>query len=149
MYVMSMESHPDLMVLAPDTPEVSLAVEIKLRDLEPVTELPAALAQMRSYLSGMRCPVGVLISWPWTHVLTGPTTPPFATGYQHTKVKTSALLGLSGPPATEKEAAAAAFAWLSRLTTATPLALPGDPAAYAIAHDYLVPAAAGGRIHSA
>jgi len=142
---MSADSRLDLIVLAPDTPEIVLAVEIKLH-APPAAE--EALLDLERRLTSIRCPVGVLISWPWTHVLTGPTTPPFQVGYQRTRVQTSALLGLPSPPLTGKEAEAAAFAWLSRLTTATPLALPKEAEAQEVVRDYLMPAAAGGRIYA-
>lgn len=144
---MSAESHPDLIVLAPDTPEIVLAVEIKLQGLDAAQE-SSELARMEKYLTSIRCPVGVLISWPSTYVMTGPTTPPFGTGYQRKKVSTSALLGLAQPPLTGGEAEAAAFAWVSRLTTAAPLALPKDAQALPVVRDYLVPAVAGGRVYS-
>lgn len=133
--------------MAPDTPEIALTVEVKLQGLDPAQE-SAELAQMEDFLTGMRCPVGVLISWPSTWVITGPTTPPFEAGYQRTKVSTSALLGLAQPPQTEAEAMAAAFVWVNRLTTAAPFALPKDAQVLPLVRDYLFPAAAGGRVSS-
>src|SRR5882672_4931916 len=53
-----MPAQADIIVTSPDSTDVNLVVEAKLR----FTDLPAAERQLKHYMLQVRCPLGILIS---------------------------------------------------------------------------------------
>lgn len=56
------EAVADLVVLAPDRPEVSLVAEVKLLER---AGLGAAEEQLKRYMLGQLCPIGLLVTPRW------------------------------------------------------------------------------------
>ena len=51
-------ANADLIVLAPDRPDVTLVAEVKMR----VADLPATERQLKAYMLDRRCPTAVLVT---------------------------------------------------------------------------------------
>lgn len=140
-----MESWPDIVVLAPDLPRVELAVEIK-SSLQDRT-LPLAEAQLKWYMRARGCAAGLIVSPEETHLYEDRYLTNSADSIEHVGViPTRFLVPLEKQPTTERDLLRVIEAWLERLVTARPSALPTHPQARELVQKYVLPAVAGGRV---
>lgn len=140
-----MEFRPDVIVLAPDLPRVELLVEVKLQ--LPRAELTHAEAQLKRYMRARGCAVGLLVSLAETHCYEDRYLTRSEDSIEHVgTIPTQALLPVEPGQTSERELQRAVLAWLERLATAQPSALPTAPDARQMVETYLLPAVAGGRV---
>lgn len=134
---------PDLIVLAPDRPEVALVVEVKA----PPRNLEAVREQLKRYMLARKCPVALLVT-PETTLILKDTYSDFTPDSVQSvgEVETAALLDQGGGLASARELERAVFDWLERLAASWSAALPRDPDAAKAVVDHLVPAVSEGRV---
>ena len=140
---------PDVMVLAHDRPQVDAVVEVRLHVHDP----RRLAVDLQQYMESRRCRIGILVSKTKTRIYGRPM------GYGVTDplepiavVPTSDLLG-EWSRSTRQDAQRerlelerAVLAWLDRLTTASPLALPENPRSREAIARFVLPAVADGRV---
>ena len=133
----------DLVVLAPDLPETRLVVEVK----RGAFDRQEAVRQIKAYMAGRNCPIGLLITPTETWLLrdTYEGSGPDAIG-QAGAYPTAALLGLAEVPEDEASLVRAVEQWLERLTSGSADGLRDDVRTEV--SRYLLPAVTEGRVAS-
>ncbi len=141
------QSAVDLLVLAPDRPDVALVAEVKARD---VADPAAVEEQLKRYMLDRRCPVGLLVTPRSTWIYRDSYR-----DYSQASVERVAELRTSdlfaSPAMVGLELERQLFDWLERLAASWPAALPAADPARAVVVEHLVPAVVEGRVvlHSA
>ena len=132
----------DLIVLAPDLPELRLVVEIKTRI--DALDLEAATKQVQSYMQGTNCPLGLIVTPTRSWLLRDEYE---ADGsISRTEYPTAMLLGVSDVPAEEDELELLVGRWLESLTSGSSTGL-RDEVRFDVSR-YLIPALVEGRVES-
>jgi hypothetical protein len=136
---------PDLIVLAPDAPDVALVAEVR-RELPDRAQVEA---QLRAYMLDNRCSFALLVTpaktWIYRDTLHDFTDSSIR---EVGEFDTAEILGLPEAPITEAELFQAVREWLEHLAAAWPSALPLASGPRKPVAEYLVPAVAEGRILS-
>jgi hypothetical protein len=133
----------DLFVLAPDRPEVTLVVEVKVGRVD----LVSVEAQVRTYMMARRCPTALIVTPALTRVYADSYS-----DYSPDSIRlvgefpTSLLMGIASVPTTGTELERAVKDWLDQLSTTWSSALPADEAARRVVVEHLVPAVVEGRV---
>ncbi len=133
----------DLLVLAPDTPQVGLVVEVKatVRDRAP-TE-----AQLKRYMRRSGCPVALLVTsemtWMYRDTYADDVDDAIETVGEF---NTTSLLDLKVAPSSSRNLERAVFDWLERLSASWASALPNSNKARAAVVEHMVPVVAEGRV---
>jgi len=134
---------PDLIVFAPDTPDVALVAEVT----REVRDRPAIEAALKEYMLDNRCGFALLVT-PFTTWIYRDTL----RDYSEASIRevgafdTADLLGLERSPAMENDLFHAVREWLERLASAWMSALPVALEARKLIAEYLVPAVIQGRV---
>ncbi|MCE7891536.1 MAG: hypothetical protein DYH12_17870 [Sorangiineae bacterium PRO1] len=132
----------DVIVLAPDRPEVALVAEVKGHQIEDRTR---AEEQLKRYMLDRHCPVALLVT-PTTTWIYRDSYRDYSAGSIDVvaEVETNELL--PSPATTEMELERQLFDWLERLAASWPAALPSGKLARAAVVEHLVPAVVEGRV---
>lgn len=134
---------PDLIVLAPDAPDVALIAEVQ----HEVLDRRALEAQLRAYMLDNRCGVALLVTpsktWIYRDTLQDITEDSI---HEVGEFDTAEVLSLQRPTLSEAELFHAVREWLERLASAWPSALPSASGPRKPVMEYLVPAVSEGRI---
>ena len=138
-----MEFRPDVLVMAPDLPEVALVAEIKAS----VTSLESVEAQLKEYMLARQCPVGMIVTpertWVYHDMF---ADAPRESIERVGEFVTSDLLRIESAPSEERELASAVRAWLQRLASSWLDVLPASIEIRRSLLTHLVPAVMGGRV---
>lgn len=133
----------DLLVLAPDTPQVGLVVEVK----GTVPNKADAEVQLKRYMLGKGCPVALLVTlaktWMYRDTYADEDDERFELVGEF---DTTVLLSLDAAPASERELERAVFDWLERLAASWSAALPSSDPAKAAVVEHMVPVVSEGRV---
>jgi hypothetical protein len=136
---------PDVVVLAPNEPDVSLIAEVK----RSFPELTGVESQLRQYMLDRRCSLALLVSPSVTRMYRDTFKDYSADSIELVgEYATADLLGLDPVPVDERALHEAVMSWLERLASAWPSGLPQNDIAKASVVQYLVPEVAQGRIMS-
>ncbi len=138
-------ANSDVIVLAPDRPDVTLVAAVKMT----VANLPEAERQLKAYMLDRRCPTALLVT-PRTTRIYRDTYKDF-TAQSITmagEFGTRELLGLATEPLSGPELESAVRAWLERLAASWPTALPEAELERKPVVEHLVPAVSEGRVMS-
>ncbi len=136
---------PDLIVLAPDVPDVALIAEVRLEPLDR----HAIEAQLRAYMLDNRCSVALLVTpsktWIYRDTLHDFTE---ASIREVGEFDTTEILGLKRSPTSEIDLFHAVREWLEHLASAwaSALQLASGPRKPVV--EYIVPALIEGRVLS-
>lgn len=140
-----MSFQPDVIVLAPSVPDVSVIAEVKrsFPDLEVVE------SQLRKYMLDRRCSLALLVSPNKTRIYRD-TFRDYTAGSIELlgEYDTADLLGLDTVTDDERALHEAVLSWLERLASAWPSGLPQNDTARATVVQYVVPEVAQGRVMS-
>ncbi|MCL2726366.1 MAG: hypothetical protein FWD69_18245 [Polyangiaceae bacterium] len=135
----------DVIVLAPDRPDVTLVAEIKMS----VADLRAAEQQLKMYMLDRRCPTALLVTpqktWIYRDTYKDFTADSIVL---EGEASTTELLGLSAEPKSGAELESSVRAWLERLAASWPSALPKAGPVRKPVVEHLVPAVSEGRVMS-
>lgn len=140
-----MSFEADIIVMAPDVPDVVLVAEIK----QGKFDLGAVEAHLKDYMLKRRCSLALLVTPNNTRIYRdtfADFTPASVTLVG--EYPTSKLLDLDPVPDDEKGLHDAVQHWLERLAAAWPSALPSSEDVRAPIVEYLVPSVAEGRVSS-
>lgn len=135
--------HADIVVMASDSPELALVVEVKVGAFDrPVVE-----QQLRAYMLARRCSVALLVTpdTTWVYKDTFSEFDPRAIVVA-AELATGALLGLDNVPEDGVGLEQAVYGWLERLAASWPSALPVAEVARTAVVEHLVPEVAEGRV---
>jgi hypothetical protein len=135
------ERRADLIVLAPDVPELRLIVEIKRRSFDR----ESATQQLAAYMIGSNCPLGLLVTPERTWLLRD-TYEGASSIREVAEYDTSTLLGVAKAPDDERELEDLVGHWLDGLTSGSAAGL-----AQEVRSDiarYLLPEVTEGRVAS-
>lgn len=142
-YALSVQ--PDLLVLAPDAPNVALVAEVR----HDLADREALEAQLREYMLDNRCGFALLVTpaktWIYKDTLHDFTA---ASIREVGEFDTAEVLSVTKAPTTEPALFQAVRDWLERLASAWSSALPKASGPRKSVVEYLVPAVAEGRILS-
>jgi hypothetical protein len=131
----------DLIVLAPDLPELRLIVEIKLGRFDQ----RAAIAQLASYMARSNCSLGLMVTREHTWLLRD--TYEGEDSIREVAVyDTAVLLGTAEVPDNERELEALVGQWLDTLTSGSAASVAKE-VRLDVAR-YLLPAVTEGRVES-
>ena len=140
---MTADDGADVVVLAPDLPELRMAVEVKVGKIDP----RRAVAQLRKYMRGRNCPVGLLVTPEQSWLLYETYESDSDASIREIGVySTAPLLGLVRTPEDEQTLIAAVEQWLERLAAGSTDAV--DEAVREPLSHYILPAVAEGRVAS-
>jgi hypothetical protein len=136
------QSAVDVLVLAPDRPDVGLVAEVKARDLSDPAEVEQ---QLKRYMLDRRCPVGLLVT-PNTTWIYRDSFRDYSEGSieRVAELRTADLFG--SPAFVGPELERQLFDWLERLAASWPAALPAADPAKAAVVEYIVPVVVEGRV---
>ena len=139
--IMSAGSVANVIVLAPDLPDVALMAEVKTVP----GDRTLAEEQLKRYMLGRRCPVFLLVT-PVTTWIYRDSYRGYSEGAIDlvADVPTEELLG--APAAVGVDLERQVFDWLERLASSWPSALPTNEKARAAVVEHLVPAVVDGRV---
>ena len=136
------QSVVDLLVLAPDRPDVALVAEVKARE---VRDPAAAEQQLKTYMIDRGCPVGLLVTPRLTWIYRDSYRDFSPTSIERVaELRTSDLF--ASPSFEGPELERQLFDWLERLAASWTAALPVDDPAKATVVEHLVPAVVEGRV---
>jgi hypothetical protein len=138
----TMAFEPDIIVTVPDTPFMELVIEAKTH----LADLHEAETDLKQYMLGMRCPLGILVTpdhlWLYRDFYTKtPDSVRRIGDYDLTKV------WREPPPTRPNQFEAFVQHWLEDLAKAPPSALPRE--LDDTLRDHLIPALASGVIRAA
>jgi hypothetical protein len=136
---------PDIIVLAPDAPDVMLVAELKWGKIDTT----AAERQLRAYMLDNRCHLALLvtpsITWMYRDTLRDFSD---ASIQRLGEFSTSEILGLAQPATTEGELFQAVREWLERLAATSYVAGASADSSRKPVLEHVVPAVADGRVLS-
>jgi hypothetical protein len=137
-----MPAGPDIVVTQPDSPEVQVAVEVKVgvsaRDAE---------GQIREYMVRQNCPIGMLVTPEWTVFFRNPYTGYDAQTIRKTgECQTRELLGTTPEGVTEERLLQLVEQWLERLRLRRGKVWP--PSVQEAIESHVLPALMGGTVRA-
>lgn len=136
---------PDVVVLAPHVPDVSLIAEVK----RSFPNLAGIEGQLRQYMLDRRCSLALLVDPRATRMYRDTFKDYSADSIELVgEYSTGDFLGLDSVPDDERALHEAVMTWLERLACSWPSGLPQNDIAKASVVQYLVPEIAQGRIMS-
>lgn len=133
----------DIIVVAQDVPDVRLVAEVRTSS----DRFDAIEPSLRRYMLDRRCSLALLVSPESTWIYRDTFADFRDESVERVgKFPTAQLLDIDPVPTGATELEHAVHAWLERLATAWPAALPRDDAARLPVVDYLVPGVVDGRV---
>ena len=102
---------PDVIVRANDRPDVRLAIEVKVGQVD----LSEAARQLRAYMSAVACPLGLLVTPRETHVYQETWSDGPDSIRELAVVETPVLIGTRGLSEDERELEGAVRQWLETM----------------------------------
>ena len=137
--------HPDIIVLAPDRPDFWLIAEIKQQ--LPDKEKKALEAELREFMLGHACSVGLLVTpaKTWIYQDSFRDYSP-ASICEVGELDTPEVLGLAAETKTQFELFHALYHWLERMAASWFGALPEATRARESIMQYVVPVISEGRV---
>ncbi|MBX3467337.1 MAG: hypothetical protein KF878_10640 [Planctomycetes bacterium] len=143
----AMSAEADVLVLAPDLPKVALIAEVRTPP-DDRGELSEERQDLRARMLRNKAAVGLMVTpdrtWVYHDTYADSDEPIELVD----EFPTALLLGLTEPPASERELVRSLVHWLRRLTTGSPAALPSAASVRNRLARHLLPAMAEGRVQT-